>query len=114
MGQSVLKILLSFSLLFSISSLASENEDLNRIKEGAKITLGPFHAKTGTFPVIITDEPAVGPNYAKVRDLIEAIEFKGGYKEFRKKLPKLKNTVFTLKKPLKLLSDQELEKAGLN
>lgn len=114
MGQFLLKMTLSFSLLFCLSALGSETEDFNRIKEGAQIKLGSFHAKSGTFPVIITDEPAVGPNYAKVRDLVEAIEFKGGYQEFRKQIPKLKETVFTLKKPLKLLSDEELEKAGLN
>lgn len=94
-------------------SLASENADLNTIKEGAKITLGSFHAKTKTFRITITDEPAVGPNYAKVGDLVEAIEFEGGYEGFKKKFPKLKDAVFTLKKPLKLLSDEELAKAGL-
>lgn len=114
MKSFIIPLFLPLVLLTSLSlaSLAEENIDLNTIKEGAKVSLEKYDKKSKTFSVIITDEPAVGPNYAHLKELLNSIGMTS--EEFKKIAPQLKDKTFVLKKPLKLLSDKELEKYKLH
>lgn len=95
----------------SIQSPAEESVDLNTIKEGAKISLEKYNKNSKTFSVIIVDEPAVGPNYAYLKDILKSLNMTSD--EFKKIVPKIKGKTFVLKKNLKLLSDKELQKYKL-
>lgn len=103
-------LILIFMMSFSLSAQAN----LNELKEGTEIKLTSFDRKSGSFEILIVKENAVGPNYAYVKDLVNAMELSGGVSEFKKQYPQLKAKALTLKKPLKLLTDQELTRYGLD
>src|SRR5690606_2779642 len=94
--------------------LALMAEDYNSLKKDAEVTVTSVHKKPLVLGLTLVKEPAVGPNYAKVSDFVSAAGVKGGAVELKKLLKQDKKVVFTLKKDLKVLSDEEIEKAHLN
>jgi hypothetical protein len=104
----ILGVILTSLLTAGITAYSQETEDTSRIKEGTAITIEKFDKKTKTFSVVIDQESAVGPNYATAESLLEALDLK------KTQSSELKKKKFVLKKPLRLLSDEEVQKAGLN
>lgn len=69
-----------------------------------------YEATAKAVQVIMVNEPAVGPNYTDVEDLIKAIGISGPKaEEFRKQPTTAKGVVYHLQSNLKLLNFYELK-----
>lgn len=105
-------ILLLVTSALGILSAATADE-MPSIKKGTEIRISKFEAKCKCFEIVITQESAVGPNYAKVKHVVDAMDYKGDLKSFKQDLKNLEGKTFVLKKDLELLTDKEMEKFDL-
>lgn len=95
-------------LLLSIFLFAAEPI---KVKKGASITVEEYDPKMNIFVVSIQSE-AVGPNYVLPEELKKAIDFEGTKTDFMNQKAQMIKSVYQLKAPLTLLSeDQVLKKA---
>jgi hypothetical protein len=79
-----------------------------RIRENTGVYVVKFDSKTKTYLVRIEGEPAVGPNITTLEWLIEAIDNGSSVKTFKRHPKRLVGGFFKLRKPLWLLTEDEL------
>jgi len=81
---------------------------VRHVKIGTPITLKAYVEKLHAFEVMVNTEPAVGPNYAEPEELSKAIEFDSDAQAMIKKKEQMIGAVYQLKKPLLLLTENEV------
>jgi len=79
-----------------------------RIRENTGIYIVRFESSTKTYLVRIEGEPAVGPNITTLEWLVEAIDNGSSVKDFKRYPKRLVGGYFKIKKPLWLLTEDEL------
>jgi hypothetical protein len=86
----------------------SAGDLVRHIEKGTSITVNGFEEKTGAFLLTINSEPAVGPNYATPEELQKAIDFDSDAAAMVKRKDQIIGSEYQLKKPLLLLTENEL------
>jgi hypothetical protein len=109
---------LVFSMCLSVAwaaekTQAEKNGDLVRhVKKGSSITVTGFSEKLRAFSLIVTNEPAVGPNYAAPEELRRGAGLEDDVSAMIRNKDQIVGTVYQVKKPLLLMTENEVIKRG--
>lgn len=80
-----MKMLIIFMMLFSLNTMAEEKKDLAKapsqqellalsIKKGTLVEVLAYTKSDDTFELSIVNEPGVGPNIARAKDLVKVVK----------------------------------------
>ena len=89
-------------LLVALMTLGSMAQANPIIMKGAKVSIDSYNPKTGLFKLIVVDEPGVGPNLVKARDLYNAIGTEESFPEFMRHTDRIIDGVYVLQNGVRL------------
>lgn len=106
----MLKFILKLALWLSLSACLPLIAGAQNLDKGTSITVLSYNEKTDLFLLQINSEKAVGPNYVTSEELRKALEYEGSKADFNKQRPQMIGSVYTTKKPLRILELTEVAK----
>lgn len=96
------------ALLLSLALGAPWIARAQNLDKGTSITVLHYNEKTDLFLIQLNNEKAVGPNYVTSEALRAALEYEGSKADFNKQRPQMKDSVYTTRKPLRILDLKEV------